>query len=422
MRVALTLSIFIVVLSLVVVRPRRWNEAWWTMLGAALMIALRLVSPQQAVEATRAGKNPLLFLLSLLGLSLLIGHSGFFDWSAIHCARIAKRDARALYRNTFVLGALITAVLSLDTTAVILTPVVLALVKKLKLPASPYIVLCAFVANVGSLALPISNLTNILFSDAFQLTFVTFAARMILPQLVALFVTYGLLRWNFRAELPKRFDDTSLPDPMSVVPSRAYFSACVVVLGVVLVGYFVAPLLGVEAYVIAFAGCGVLTVAGAATKRVQVRDLAEISWGVFPFVIGLFIAVQAIENLGIVTIASDWLERLPPGSPAKLLVASAVTAFASNLMNNLPTALIARSILVAAHADTATMLATLVGADVGPMITPFGSLATMLVFALARRAGEEVQPAKTLLLGLWTVPIIVLATTLSVLLVFSVFR
>jgi len=97
-------------LALVVVRPRRWNEAWWTVLGAAAMLVLGLVSPREAIDATLAGKNALLFLLSLLALSLLVGKSGFFDWAAIRCARIAKGNAHSLYRNAFVLGAIVTAI------------------------------------------------------------------------------------------------------------------------------------------------------------------------------------------------------------------------------------------------------------------------------------------------------------------------
>jgi arsenical pump membrane protein len=161
-----------------------------------------------------------------------------------------------------VLVAIVRAILSLDTTAVMLTPVMLALVKRPKLPAGPYIVLCAFVANVGSLLLPTSNLTNILFADAFHLTFATFAARMITPQLVALVTTYVLVRWHFRRELPNCFDAESLPEPASVVPDRTYFLVCV--------GYFLAPLVGLEPYVIAFAGSGVLVIAGAATARVRI--------------------------------------------------------------------------------------------------------------------------------------------------------
>jgi arsenical pump membrane protein len=290
---------------------------------------------------------------------------------------------------------------------------VLASVRRLKLPAAPYIVLCAFVANVGSLLLPISNLTNILFADAFHLTFSAFAARMIVPQLVALVTTYALLRWHFRRELPHSFDGESLPDPASVVPNRAYFLVCVTVLVVVLIGYFFAPVMGLEPYVIAFAGSGVLAIAGAAAGRVRFHAVGEISWGVFPFVVGFFIAVQGLENLGVVGVSAGWLAHMGPGSFGTLFAAAGATAFASNIMNNLPAALLARSVLMTSHAHTGTILAGLVGADVGPMITPFGSLATMLVLALARREGEEVRARKFVMLGLWVTPVIVVATALA---------
>ena len=303
-RIAVTLAVFAAMIALMVVRPRRWNEAWWTMLAAGTMLALGLVTPREALGSILAGKNTLLFLLSLLALSVLIGKSGFFDWAAIRCARIAKGDAHSLYRNAFVAGAIITAILSLDTTAVMLTPILLALVKRLRVPAAPYVVLCAFVANVGSLLLPISNLTNLLFADAFHQTFAAFAARMIVPQLVALTTTFAVLRWRFRRHLPSRFDGEALPEPASVVPNRAYFLVCLTVLAVVLVCYFLAPLMGLEPYVFAFAGSAVLALAGMALGRVNIRAVREIAWDLFPFVIGLFVAVQGIENLGIVGVSS----------------------------------------------------------------------------------------------------------------------
>jgi arsenical pump membrane protein len=421
-RIVITLAVFAAMLAMVVVRPRRWNEAWWTMLGAAAMLALGLVTPRDALGAILAGKNTLLFLLSLLMLSLLVGKSGFFDWAAIRCARVAKGDAHSLYRNAFVAGAIITAILSLDTTAVMLTPVLLALVKRLKVPAVPYVVLCAFVANVGSMALPISNLTNLIFADAFHQTFAAFAARMIAPQLVALASTYAILRWRFRRDLPRRFDGEPLPQPASVVPHPAYFLVCIGVLAVVLIGYFLAPLMGLEPYVFAFAGSGVLVIVGVAAGRVHIRALGELSWGVFPFVIGLFIAVQGLENLGIIGVESGWLASMRPGSPEKLLAAAGATAFASNIMNNLPAALIARSVLLRSHAHTGTILAALIGADAGPMITPFGSLATMLVLALARRDGVEVRSGRLVMLGLWATPVIVVLTTLTLVLSFALIR
>jgi arsenical pump membrane protein len=417
-----TLAVFAAMVALVVIRPRRWNDAWWTMLAAAAMLALGLVTPHEAISAMLAGKNALLFLLSLLALSMLVGKSGFFDWAAIRCARVAKGDAHSLYRNAFVAGAIVTAVLSLDATAVMLTPVLLALVKRLKVPAAPYVVLCAFVANVGSLALPISNLTNLLFADAFHQTFAAFAARMIVPQLVALVTTYAILRWHFRRELPSGFEGESLPEPASVVPNHAYFVVCIAVLAAVLICYFLAPLMGLEPYVFAFAASGVLAFAGMAAGRVHIRAVLELSWDIFPFVIGLFVAVQGLENLGIIGVSSGWLAEMRPGSPEKLLTAAGATAFASNIVNNLPAALIARSVLLRSHAHMGTVLAALIGADVGPMITPFGSLATMLVLAFARRDGEEVRTGQLVMLGLWAVPVILVLTTLALALSFAVVR
>ena len=359
---------------------------------------------------------------AMLVLSLRVGKSGFFDWAAIRCARVARGDAHSLYRNAFVAGAIITAILSLDTTAVMLTPVLLALVKRLKVPAAPYVVLCAFVANVGSLALPISNLTNLLFADAFHQTFAAFAARMLVPQLVALAATYAILRWHFRRDLPRRFDLEPLPEPASVVQNPGYFLICIAVLGAVLIGYFVAPLLGLEPYVFSFAGCAVLALAGAVARRVRMHAVREIAWDLFPFVIGLFIAVQGLENLGIVGVESGWLESLRAGSPGRIFAAAGATAFASNIMNNLPAALIARSVLLRSHAHMGTVLAALVGADVGPMVTPFGSLATMLVLAFARRDGVEVHTGRLVLLGLWAAPVIVALTALALALSFVLVR
>jgi arsenical pump membrane protein len=222
--------------------------------------------------------------------------------------------------------------------------------------------------------------------------------------------------------LPRRFDVESLPDPASVTPNTAYFMVCNVVLIVVLIGYFLAPFLGLEPYVIAFAACAVLTLAGTLTGRVHLRNVPEIAWDIFPFVVGLFIAVQGLENLGIVSGSSDLLAGMKPGSPGKLFTAAFATAIGSNIANNLPAALIARSVLLRSHAHMETVLAALIGVNVGSMITPFGSLATMLVLAFARRERQEVRTGDLMLLGLWAVPAILILTVLALSLSFSLVR
>ncbi len=181
-----TVSVFVVTLVLIFTRPRGMNEAWATTLGGLLMLVFGLETVEQAMQTIAQGKDVLIFLFALCLLSGLLDRAGFFEWAALHAARIAKGDGQSLYRNVFLLGGLITAVLSLDTTAIILTPIVLSFVRRLKIKAHPYLVACAFVANTGSLLLPVSNLTNLLFQSAFHYDFTKFTLRMILPQIVAL--------------------------------------------------------------------------------------------------------------------------------------------------------------------------------------------------------------------------------------------
>ena len=182
----LTLAVFVLTLALLFLRPGNLHEAWATCLGGALMLLLRLETPLQAWKTMMQGLDVLAFLLALMLLSALLDKAGFFAWAAILAARAARGDGKALFRNVFLLGALVTAFLSLDTTAIILTPVVLAFVKRLNLPARPFLLACAFVANTASLLLPVSNLTNLLFQSAFHLQFGVFALRMAGPQIAAL--------------------------------------------------------------------------------------------------------------------------------------------------------------------------------------------------------------------------------------------
>lgn len=403
-------AVFLAMLVLVVLRPRDSSEAVWTVAAAGLLLLLGSVTLGEALGAVRSGESALVFLLALLLLSVLLGKSGFFDWAALLCARAAGGDGRVLYLNVFLLGAFVTAVLSLDTTAVLLTPILLALTRRLALPVVPFLFSCAFVANVGSLLLPISNLTNILFADALGLSFGEFVAWMALPQLVALAVTYGLLFVVFRRELPARFDVAHLPRPSEVVPHAGYFSACLAVLGVVLVGYFVGPLVGFSPAAVAFAGSLVLVVVGGLSGRVGFSVVREISWGVFPFVMGLFVVVRALEKTGVVAWGVAFLEGLAQG-PERLFAAAGVTGLATNLMNNLPAALVAREVLVLSQADRGTLFAVLAGANIGPLVLPFGSLATLLVISIARKSGAELGLRSFVARGAWMTPLILFCTT-----------
>jgi len=406
-------AISIVTLALILAAPRGWHAGWWAALGAAMMLALGLVTPAQALDMVWLSRNAMLFLLALLLVSALVEASGFFAWAALHAARRAGGDGRRLFRNVFVLGALVTTVLSLDTTAVMLTPMVVAFVQRLRLPARPYVLATAFVSNVASLTLPTSNLTNLLFADAFQIPFAHFALRMVGPQLVAAAATYLLLRWRFRDELPASFDTAGLAEPSSAVADPRYFRASAIVLVLVLGGYFVAPLIRVEPYLVAFGGAVVLALVGVRRRRVEVRVIREISWGIFPLVLGLLVVVRGVENLGVVATAAGWFSSTPQHSLARALIASGTAAAASNVMNNIPAALLARGVLQTPEVDDASLFGALLGLNIGPTITPTGSLATLLVLDMARKKGELVGGFEMIKTGLWVTPLVLLLASLT---------
>ena len=228
-------SFFASTLMAVLVRPLGIAAGWFTCAAAAIALGLGLVHPAQVWALILVAREALLFLLGLLLLSALLEASGFFEWAAVLAARSASNGA-ALLRNVLLLGALITIVLSLDTTAVILTPLVVVAVQRLELPPRPYILGCVFVSNVASLLLPVSNLTNLLL--AAHVPAARFAAAMWLPQLVTLGVLWGGLRWACREELRPTLDTARLPPASRIVVDRPFFFAACAVLALLVVGYF----------------------------------------------------------------------------------------------------------------------------------------------------------------------------------------
>jgi len=422
LHITLTIAVFLLTLALILVRPRGMNEAWATVIGGGLMLLLGLETPEQAWRTTVQGDDVLLFLLALMLLSALLDKSGFFEWAAILSARAAKGSGRTLYRNVFILGASITTLLSLDTTAIILTPVVLAFVQRLKLTPLPFLLACAFVANTGSLLLPVSNLTNLLFQSAFHLKFGPFALRMALPQVGAVLVNYLVFQRLFRADLPDQFDQDQLPAPESVLPDLPYFRGAVVVLVCVLVGYFVGSLRGVQPYVIALSGCAVLLFWGLVRHQVKWDIFRQVSWPLFPFVVGLFVVIQGVENLGLASYAAHGLAAVGPRPFVVILTTAFGAGLGANVVNNIPMALLSISVLRQAHAAQPALYGSLLGCNIGPNLTLAGSLATMLVITTARKKGEDVSAGQFLRTGLWATPLVLLAASLLLWLSLVVFH
>lgn len=410
LRAALILLLFAAALALIYTRPRQLPEAWAASGGGALLLLLGLVSVHQALRDTAQASGALLFLPALLFLSALLDQSGFFAWAARHGARAAKGDSRVLFRNIIILGTCVTALLSLDTTAVLLTPIALALVRALRLPARPFLIACAFIANAASLLLPVSNLTNLLFQGALHLRFATFAARMALPEIAAALVNFWLLRWVFAKELPKTFETEGLEAPKDAIADGPYFYAGIFALVAVTIGYFVGTWTKTPPYAVAWAGSIALWLFGLWRRRAKWADIFQIAWSLIPFVIGLLILTRGLESLGL----AGWtrMALALAGPRDGWLLAAFGSAAGSNILNNLPMALLALHGLSSAHGSL-TPYGALIGCDIGPNLTLTGSLATLLVATSARARGESLTARDVLWAGIRVTPFALIAALLA---------
>ena len=219
-----------VTIALIIAQPRGLNEAWAATAGAVAMLICGFATLGDLVQVTREVADVLLFLVGMMTLTAAVERSTLFDLLALRTARAARGSGVLLFLGVFGLGFAITALLSLDVTVLVLTPIVYALTARLKVAPLPYLFICALIANVGSLLLPISNLTNLLAYGLLGLSFVNFARLMLLPQLAALIAAIGLLYIVFRRQIPRRFDPSELPDlPEGAEPRFLRIAALILV-------------------------------------------------------------------------------------------------------------------------------------------------------------------------------------------------
>ncbi|RDH78988.1 arsenic transporter [Mycolicibacterium moriokaense] len=376
MELILALIALAVVLAFAMVKPRGWPEAVAAVPAAAFVVALGVVPLSDAVHEVQKLLPVVGFLAAVLVLAQLCDDEGLFRAAGAAMARSADGNTRRLLVRVFVIGAVTTAVLSLDATVVLLTPVVLATARTLRVPARPHAYATAHLSNSASLLMPVSNLTNLLAFTAAGVSFLHFTAVMAAPWLAAIAVEFVLLRWLFRRDLDEQPHRESAVEPVQVPVF------VLVVLGLTLAGFAVTSLLGLSPAWAALAGAVVLGVRALVRRETSVTRIAAAAD--VPFLVFVLCLGVVVDGLMLHGLESAMRGVLPgEDSLLALLGIAAVAAVLSNIVNNLPAVLVLLPLVTVS--GPVAVLAMLLGVNIGPNLTYVGSLSNLLWRRVVRR-------------------------------------
>lgn len=415
--------IFVFTLVLVIWQPRGLGIGWSALLGALVALAAGVVQLADIPVVWNIVWNATATFVAVIVISLVLDEAGFFEWAALHFARWGGGHGARLFAFIVLLGAAVAALFANDGAALILTPIVMAMLVALGFsPATTlaFVMAAGFIADTASLPLVVSNLVNIVSADFFGLGFNEYAAVMVPVNLASVAASLVVLYLYFRRDLPATYDLRQLKAPAAAIRDRATFRAGWVVLVLLLVGFFGLEPLGIPVSAVAAVGAALLLWVAARGHVISTRKvLKEAPWQIVVFSLGMYLVVYGLRNAGLTAYLASLLDRFAQGGVWGAAMGTGfLTAALSSVMNNMPTVLVGALSIEQSSATgvvrEAMVYANIIGCDLGPKITPIGSLATLLWLHVLARKGTTIAWGYYFRVGIvLTAP--VLAVTLAAL-------
>ncbi len=419
----IALAAFLFTLVLVIWQPRGLGVGWSASLGALIALAVGAVSLQDIPTVWAIVWNATATFIAVIVISLLLDEAGFFEWAALHVARWAKGSGARLFAYCILLGAAVSALFANDGAALILTPIVMSMLLALRFsPATTlaFVMAAGFIADTASLPLVVSNLVNIVSADFFGLGFAEYASVMVPVNLASVAATLAVLYLFFRRDIPARYPMEALKAPEAAIRDRATFATGGWMLLVLLIGLFALEPLGVPISAVAAACALLLFIVAARGHVIATRKvLREAPWQVVVFSLGMYLVVYGLKNAGLTDGVTALLDRFADyGVWGAALGTGLLSAGLSSVMNNMPSVLVGALSIQASASEgvvrEAMIYANVIGCDLGPKITPIGSLATLLWLHVLARKGVRITWGYYFRVGiLLTLPVLLI--TLSAL-------